>query len=49
LIKIICVISISKNWPIYISSGGGRGRLAGAQAPARKFFSTSFFVKYLKF
>jgi len=29
--------------------GGGRGRLAGARAPIRKFFPASFFVKYLKF
>jgi len=25
------------------------GGLAGAQAPAKKFFPASFFVKYLKF
>jgi len=31
------------------SSGGDRGRLAGARAPARNFFSASPFVKYLKF
>jgi len=31
------------------TSGGGRGRLAGARAPARKFFPGSPFVKYLKF
>jgi len=33
----------------HVSSGGGRGRLAGARAPARKFFPASPFVKYLKF
>jgi len=27
------------------SSGGARGRLAGARAPARKFFPASPFVK----
>jgi len=34
-----------------VSSGGGRGRLAGARARAavRKFFPASPFVKYLKF
>jgi len=37
------------NQPIITSSGGGRGRLAGARAPARKFFPASPFVKYLKF
>jgi hypothetical protein len=26
-----------------------QGRLAGTWAPARKFFTTSSFVKYLKF
>jgi len=26
-------------------SGGARGRLVGARAPARKFFPTSLFVK----
>jgi hypothetical protein len=33
----------------YRVSGGGRGRLAGTRAPARKFFPTSLFVKYFKF
>jgi len=32
-----------------VASSGGRGRLVGARAPARKFFSASPFVKYLKF
>jgi len=40
----------STPWMFLVSSSGeGRGRLAGTWAPARKFFSASFFVKYLKF
>jgi len=39
------VIIIKYTPYVYISSGGARGRLAGARAPARKFFPASPFVK----